>query len=313
MFGVNADDQHHTESEIFLDPVDPIVNKYSKNEIEIAISQELEITQSNIKRIPTNLEAFTDSITVDEDKSVTQENVDEDINAQSLLVSFDLFENRKKSMIKIIKRLLYLVENITGRSNKKMIVESIMTSLIGYVDVLHGPSFTSFIPVLKKKFHTFIICEKMRELIPLYNLLFTDKIYDHIELPLSENSISKNEIDKLIEQYHTDINDSINKKINLRVLCKYEEDEIVGAKDTEGKWWMSKILRVFKHLEHNMYYVEFLGWGQKFNEFIVDSFRIAKFNPRKHIYYRPAWIRNRYIPDDESDQINKTEINIKDE
>ena len=83
-------------------------------------------------------------------------------------------------------------------------------------------------------------------------------------------------------------------QIKLRCMSKsippkYEIDEIVGAKDKENKWWMSRILDHVTCHGHTVYYVEFLGWGDHFNEFISDLHRLEKFNPRKHRYYRPEW------------------------
>jgi len=38
-----------------------------------------------------------------------------------------------------------------------------------------------------------------------------------------------------------------------------------------------------------------MGWGSHFNEFIVDSYKIQRFNPKKHRLYRgvvPRWVNN---------------------
>lgn len=68
----------------------------------------------------------------------------------------------------------------------------------------------------------------------------------------------------------------------------FTKNEIVGAKDKEGRWWMSQILDIIQYDHHNIYYVSFLGWGDRFNEFITNTSRIKKYNPRRHKYYRPS-------------------------
>jgi hypothetical protein len=64
--------------------------------------------------------------------------------------------------------------------------------------------------------------------------------------------------------------------------------EIVGCRDKNNNWWMAEINYI--HIDVNYsgywYYVEFKGWnltGNIFSEWISsESFRIKKYNPRKH-------------------------------
>jgi hypothetical protein len=71
-------------------------------------------------------------------------------------------------------------------------------------------------------------------------------------------------------------------------IMKYIVGQIVGAKDKEGKWWMSRILYVFEdpNYPYPWYYVHFEGWGDIQNEWISSLFRIKKFNPRRDFLRR---------------------------
>jgi len=69
---------------------------------------------------------------------------------------------------------------------------------------------------------------------------------------------------------------------------KFSVNEIIGARDKEGKWWLSRILSKFNDPVSGIqwYYVHFHGWSHDHNEWIGDSHKIKKFNPRKHILKR---------------------------
>jgi hypothetical protein len=289
------------DNEIFLDPLNEIdetsnvlkwkekipniklmtedkIESLAKNDIDIIIAQELANTNSEIIKINDtympNDTHMPNDITID--------------NIQLLLHPYILNTERKTTMESLLFRLINDVNNIIGNQNRKKFIIIIFTALIGFKDILNMPNMSKYVLVIKVKFHEFIMKFRTYDLIPIYNQIFNDEIYSHIQLRLTRDVINQDEIQCLINKYHSNIEDLKNQRIQLRTLPKFDEDEIVGAKDKEGRWWMSKILKVFKHMEHNMYYVEFLGWGPKFNEFIVDSYRISYFNPRKHIYYRPS-------------------------
>ena len=61
--------------------------------------------------------------------------------------------------------------------------------------------------------------------------------------------------------------------------------QIVGAKDKENKWWLSRILHVHEQPDsaNYWYYVRFEGWGELHDEWINSkTYRVRAFNPRKH-------------------------------
>ena len=61
--------------------------------------------------------------------------------------------------------------------------------------------------------------------------------------------------------------------------------QIVGARDKEMNWWLSRILHVHRNEERggHWYYVRFEGWGPIYDEWIFsETCRIKQFNPQKH-------------------------------
>lgn len=65
--------------------------------------------------------------------------------------------------------------------------------------------------------------------------------------------------------------------------CLYKVGQIVGARDSERKWWMSRILYIFEDPEfpYPWYYVHFEGWSEIQNEWISSPFRVRRFNPKR--------------------------------
>jgi hypothetical protein len=142
--------------------------------------------------------------------------------------------------------------------------------------------------LLKIKFHEIITKFRKPEYVALYDEIFNDNLYNYIKV---ENDVIKTtewltpeKKAQLISYYNEEV-DKINKK-NLVYKLNYEEGEIIGAKNIYDQWWMSKILKIIKIEGKVIYYVEFLGWGKEFNEFIYCPLRMAKFNKFKHNYYR---------------------------
>jgi hypothetical protein len=159
--------------------------------------------------------------------------------------------------------------------------------------------------LIKALFHQYITIHRCLDLVPLYDIIYNDKLYTanskHVFTPV----LTQEWMDTQIKAYQLECTHIEWRKKAKKQTPKYEVNEIVGAKDKEGKWWMSRVLSVFTCQEHTVYYVEFLGWGDKFNEFISDSYRIEYFKPKKHRYYRPAWRKNNI------DEINNIGANSK--
>ncbi len=70
-----------------------------------------------------------------------------------------------------------------------------------------------------------------------------------------------------------------------KTLPKFKVGQIVGAKDKENNWWLSRVLHVYDTPRKNSYwyYIRFEGWGKHHDEWICsDTYRVRFFNSRKH-------------------------------
>jgi hypothetical protein len=237
------------------------------------------LDHSDISTIPTTEETSNNPIIYDK-KNILQ-----------VLCPSNQDEDRRESHYRITKMLLKDYEKITGRLNRELYIIGVMEMVSGYLGVINTTEDCDILIIIKAKFDELIGKERMYKLIPIYNRIFTDNLYKSIHIQPENNNITDQEIAGYIDQYQKKLIEFHERRCTLRTLPKYEKNEIVGAKDKEGNWWMSKILDTFCHNSNNMYYVEFIGWGEQFNEFIVDVYRIKRYNPRAHPYYRPAWKR----------------------
>lgn len=166
----------------------------------------------------------------------------------------------------------------------------------------------TFLLLVKSLFHRYIVGLDHKELIEIYDEIFNDNLYsnDNAKYVFVPTLTQEWESEK-IKEYQEQIQQMQIRKTAKRIPPKYEAGEIIGAKDKEGRWWMSKILARFEYQDSQVYYVEFIGWGEKFNEFISDGFRLQKFHPRRHRYFRPAWAsKNSTIQRVESPQKTET-------
>jgi hypothetical protein len=213
------------------------------------------------------------------------------------LLQFDSteFKNDLRNFIRRMSAFLEVMAMFQNKASRMATSQLILAAVADDRHILFKPTddVRRLVLIIKAKFDEFIIREHMVELIPIYNKIFNDNLYDG-ELYKAETdadlcsymTLSEDESRKLLEDYKHRL--YTRKKVakgNYKAKT-FTKGEIVGAKDRDGHWWLSRIIDMFKYDDHTGYYVEFLGWGDKFNEFIVDKCRIAKFNPKKHILYR---------------------------
>ncbi len=159
-----------------------------------------------------------------------------------------------------------------------------------------------FMYLIKTLFHRYIAILGHTELIEIYNDIFTDKLYepDIVKYVFVPTLTDEWKLER-IKEYQESMQQAFVRKNAKKQAPQYEKDEIIGAKDKEGRWWMAKVLAVYEYNLHVVYYVEFCGWGEKFNEFISDGFRLQKFSPKKHRYFRPAWSKDFKLMDSPED------------
>jgi hypothetical protein len=146
-----------------------------------------------------------------------------------------------------------------------------------------------FYLLVKAMFHKYIFELGYTHLITYYNKIFNDNLYD--DKSICENkqpTLSSEWINEKIREYQTKQLQIERRKLAKRPPLIYKVGSHVGAQDKEGKWWLSKILAVFYKNEHIIYYVEFLNWGEQFNEFITDPAKIQSYNSRKHHLFKPV-------------------------
>ena len=168
------------------------------------------------------------------------------------------------------------------------LIEYLFSYLVSQTKILYtNPKYAL---LLKAMFHEYIVEKRYYVLIDLYNTIYTDNLYSNIKNTIVfYPTLTQEWIKEKIEIYQNKCQQIKQRSISKYAPPKYEIDEIIGARDRENKWWMSRILDHAVCHGHTVYYVEFIGWGSHFNEFISDAFRLEKFNPRKHKYYRPQW------------------------
>lgn len=148
--------------------------------------------------------------------------------------------------------------------------------------------------LIKAVFHELIVRFNRVNNISKYNAIFNDGQFDKLQASIDVNITPVEMSDKDKQSFLLDYQkrmheEEIRKRLNSKP-AKYVVGDIVGAQDKEGRWWMSRVLAVFNYMQQHMYYIEFLGWGETFNEFIVSPLRIQWYNPKKHRYYRAAKI-----------------------
>jgi hypothetical protein len=176
-------------------------------------------------------------------------------------------------------------------SINEIYISSAMTQILCYINVM--PEFDAkFYLLIRSIFHRYISELGYTHIIPYYNMIFNDNIYAEYEqtnntpLPI----ISEEWKNEKIKEYITKQIQIERRKASKKPFIEHKVNSYVGARDKEGKWWLSKILAVFNKDDKTVYYVEFLNWGPQFNEFIADMSRIQRYNSRRHHLFRPVEI-----------------------
>ena len=166
-----------------------------------------------------------------------------------------------------------------------------ISQIKNYIDVMEEFD-AKFYLLVKSMFHRYIAELGYIHIITYYNEIFNDNEYDTLIdnkiIPLPVLSIEwQNE---KIKEYQSKQLQIERRKQAKRPVYIYKKGAYVGARDKEGKWWLSKILSIFYEGEHVIYYVEFLNWGEQFNEFIVDPNRLRKYNSKLHPLFKQVEI-----------------------
>lgn len=99
----------------------------------------------------------------------------------------------------------------------------------------------------KSLFHKFIVEHSCLHIINLYNKIFNDKLYDDIHNPNVFITVLPEEwIQSTIKQYKDECI-AMELRRRQKKSVSFSENEIVGAKDSQGNWWLSRVLKVYEY------------------------------------------------------------------
>ena len=192
----------------------------------------------------------------------------------------------EKLMVKTtILNIITLIDECENPMETKQLVNTLKNLIIIHGKILRNlPVFINIIECSLKnyelKYDSFIIYKmlfnlKNNKLKENYHFrVITETIKKFPPLTIEERTILENKLKFTRYSYQA------KKKRKPFIV-----DQIVGAKDKENNWWLSRILGVYNDKERDgyWYYVRFEGWLKKHDEWIYsESFRINTFNPKKH-------------------------------
>ena len=143
------------------------------------------------------------------------------------------------------------------------------------------------IGIIKNFFHTLIVDERRIEFVEKYNKIFNDDLYKDITAYYKAMPIIPQDVlDSALVKYNAKVAAYMKQTHSRRQMPTFYDGQIIGAKDRDGKWWLSQVITSVTYGEHKAYYVRFCGFDEMFNEWIGDRYRVRFFNPYKHKLYR---------------------------
>lgn len=165
-----------------------------------------------------------------------------------------------------------------------------MTSMLKNMIILHGKQLQTM-PQFVKNIEGSLTDHELR-----YDVFVIYKMLHNITNRMIHDNIHFRSVNENIQKYpplSTESRIILEKKVKYmrysyqakKKRTPFEIGQIVGAKDKEMKWWLSRILHV--HNEPNRsgywYYIRFEGWGPIHDEWIYsETYRVRWFNARKH-------------------------------
>ena len=214
-----------------------------------------------------------------------------------------MFMIAKELICNLLDTIEFQVKSHKGRSNTVALerFDILINSLI-----LNGKLITHndiFIEYLINRTCALIASPFMNNKL-LYKLRVMVKILQNISLGIIDDNINYRIIKgrqtygiPISTEHRIAIENSVKNMKHMKQYIKpkpkpnkrFKVDEIIGARDLENNWWLSRILYIYDDPNYPdlWYYVRYEGWGVIHNEWISSSsFRIQKFNPRKHILKR---------------------------
>jgi hypothetical protein len=185
-----------------------------------------------------------------------------------------------------ITNLLNLYDDCDNNDDERLKIINILKNTI----ILHGDSLVHMPKFIKQLKYT------LNQYGLKYNVCVVYKMLHNITEKKQRDNINFRKISDVVKKYPTiSAEDEIiisNRIANMRFsyqLSKkpsvFKEGQIVGARDKEHKWWLSRVLAIHSDVERAgyWYYIRFEGWGSMHDEWIYsDTYRVRLFNSRKH-------------------------------
>jgi hypothetical protein len=207
----------------------------------------------------------------------------------SLVNITEFLPDMEKILIKSnITNLLTLAEDCDEPIEAKKMINMIKNSLILHTKLKNMPEFI-------KSFEESLVNSNLQQehhydILVIYKMLWNiqkGKLSDNIHFRYVEENVRKY---PPIPEHERLLIERKVKYITYSYQAKKKHDafrvgQIVGAKDKENKWWLSRVLHVFNDEERAgyWYYIRFEGWGVLHDEWIYsETYRVRYYNSRKH-------------------------------
>jgi hypothetical protein len=209
-------------------------------------------------------------------------------------------EYAQQSMVFLIKNNIINIINMINdaEDNENMNVSYDHVILLINTLIINGKLLEKHQAVILIIFHKIHNIQKSYAKSCLYKILHnitTKKSYKNIHFRIIKKIFNNNP--PISEDIRKNIESTLPQFRYCRQACnllknnikKFKIDQIVGARDKNNKWWMSRILHVYNdpNSKFSWYYVHFEGWSKCDREWICSSsYSVRVFNPRKHILKR---------------------------
>lgn len=182
----------------------------------------------------------------------------------------------KVNKLDILESIGFFIESSYELKENEIIMNKVNLILLKYIN---SNDFTC-LGLYKRLFNGTKYYEELKNNIELLDEYPNFTITDLDELP--------KEIDNLENELHDELikfKEKTNPK-KIRHHIKYDIDELVGVKDKNGDFWLSRVLHIFKPEKSNVvwYYIHYEGFDDVFDEWVPCGKRIFKYNPYRCKY-----------------------------
>jgi hypothetical protein len=212
-------------------------------------------------------------------------NTTKKINTKTKKQTFEYADDIKKSLIKSTINELCLL--LSEESDKLINYKNI--KILQNIIILHEKELTNmniFTPLLINNIQNMKLGYAEFHILKILQNIKQRKYVDNLSFGYINNSNLSNK-PPISEKKRLYIEKKLPSIKPTRYFKKknnsFKVNQIVGAKDKENKWWLSRVLHIHDTPEACWYYIKFEGWDDIHNEWInANTYRVRWFNPRKH-------------------------------